>query len=161
LTRSHRTTLVFQTDPLAADLPVAGQPVVELWVSSDAPDADFIVKLIDVYPSSVDYPLGFALGVSEGIRRGKFRNSFETAELMEPGNIYRVQVDLRAVANVFAAGHRVRVDITGSSWPHVDTNTHTGGNPAEDYDTRAACHTVHHDASHPARLLLPVLMSPG
>ncbi len=149
--------LVFQTEPLAEDLVVAGNPVVELWIASDAPDTDFIAKLIDVYPSSADYPAGFALGVTEGVQRAKFRNSLAAPELLTPGEVTLVRVLLRPLANRFLQGHRLRLDITGTSWPHFDRNTHTGRNPATDYECRAAVNTIFHEAAHPSRLLLPVL----
>jgi putative CocE/NonD family hydrolase len=149
--------LVFQTEPLPAAVTVAGQPWADVWLSSDAVDADVVVKLVDVYPPSAAHPHGFALAVSEGVLRAKFRGGFESMELMEPGEVYRLNVDLRAVANVFAAGHRIRLDVAGSSWPHADTNTHTGRNPATDDETRVARHTVHHDAARPSVLVLPVL----
>jgi putative CocE/NonD family hydrolase len=147
---------VFQTEPLSHDLKVTGHPTVELWISSDAADADFVAKLIDVYPPSLDCPRGFALGVSEGIQRAKFRNGFEKPELMIPGQRYLVRVELRPLANLFKQGHRLRVDVTGSSWPHFDVNTHTGRNPSDDPERRTACHTIYHEKEHPSRILLPV-----
>lgn len=148
--------LVFQTAPLEDELVVAGQPVLELWISSDCPDTDFVAKLIDVYPHSRDYPEGFALAVSEGIQRAKFRHGFEQAELLTPGEVTLVRVLLRPLANRFAAGHRLRLDLAGSSWPHFDVNTQTGRNPATDHERRVALNTIHHTATHPSRLLLPV-----
>ena len=148
--------LVFQTEPLAEDLTVIGHPVLELWISSDAPDADFVAKLIDVYPSSPDTPGGFALAVSEGIQRAKFRNGLQQAELLSPGEIVLVRVLLRPLANRFLRSHRLRLDICGSSWPHFDINTHTGRNPSTDYDRRVAVSMVHHSTEHASRLILPV-----
>ena len=149
--------LVFQTEPLPEDLVVAGHPVVELWISSDAPDTDFVAKLVDVHPSSPDYPAGFALGVSEGVQRAKFRRGCEREELLTPGEVVLVRVLLRPLANRFVQGHRLRLDITGSSWPHFDVNTHTGRNPSTDWERRVAINTIHHDGKHPSRLLLPVM----
>jgi len=149
--------LVFQTEPLSEDLVVAGHPVVELWISSDAPDTDFVAKLVDVHPSSPDYPAGFALGVSEGVQRAKFRRGCEREELLTPGEVVLVRVLLRPLANRFVQGHRLRLDITGSSWPHFDVNTHTGRNPSTDWERRVAINTIHHDGKHPSRLLLPVM----
>jgi predicted acyl esterase len=93
--------------------------------------------------------------VSEGILRAKFRGGFDVGELLEPGEVCRLRVDLRAVANVFSAGHRIRLDVTSSSWPHVDTNTHTGRNPATDHDACPALHTIHHEGTHRSLLVLP------
>ncbi|MCC6446893.1 MAG: CocE/NonD family hydrolase [Armatimonadetes bacterium] len=154
-------TRSFQTPPLVEDLAVAGHPSAELWISSDAPDIDIVVKLIDVYPPSPDYPNGFALGVSEGIQRAKFRSGFERPESLIPGEITRIRVSLRPLANLFKAGHRLRVDITGSSWPHFDVNTHTGRNPWEDSEHRIAHNSLYHTPEHPSRLLLPVVEANG
>lgn len=154
---SRNDVVVFQTEPLEHDLEVTGHPVVELWVSTDAPDADFVAKLIDVYPPSEDYPCGFALGVSEGVRRAKFRNGFEQPEPLTPGEIYRIRIELRPLSNLFRAGHRLRVDLTSSSFPHFDVNTHTGRNPSDDYERRIAQHTIYLEKGHPSRILLPVM----
>lgn len=148
--------LVFETAPLEEDLVVAGHPVVELWISSDALDTDFVAKLVDVYPTSTDYPGGFALAVSEGVQRAKFRNSLEQPELLTPGEIVLVRVLLRPLANRFLKGHRLRLDLASSSWPHFDVNTQTGRNPSTDYDRRVAINTVHHNQEHPSKLILPV-----
>lgn len=148
--------LVFETEPLAEDLVVAGHPVVELWIASDAPDTDFVAKLIDVHPSSADYPGGFALGVSEGIQRAKFRHGLDHEELLKPGEVVLVRVLLRPLANRFLKGHRLRLDLTSSSWPHFDVNTHTGRNPSADYERRVAINTIFHSREYPSRLLLPV-----
>ena len=149
--------LVFQTEPLAEDLIVAGHPVVELWISSDAVDTDFVAKLIDVCPNSVETPGGFALGVSEGVQRAKFRNGLERPELLNPGETVLVKVLLRPLANRFLKGHRLRLDVTSSSWPHFDVNTQTGRNPSTDYERRVAVNTIHHSPQHPSRLVLPAV----
>jgi putative CocE/NonD family hydrolase len=154
---SRPDTLVFETEAFETDLEVAGHPLVELWISSDAPDTDFVAKLIDVYPPSSDYPAGCALGVSEGIQRARFRRGFDRAELLTPGEVVLVRIQMRPLANLFRAGHRLRLDLTSSSWPHFDVNTHTGRNPSEDHERRVAHNTVYHDPARPSRILLPVV----
>jgi putative CocE/NonD family hydrolase len=154
---SRSDLLVSQTAPLDEDLEVTGHPVVELWVSTDAVDADFVAKLIDVYPPSRDFPHGFALAVAEGIQRAKFRNGFEKPELLTPGRPHLIRIDLRPLSNLFLKGHRLRVDVTSSSFPHFDVNTHTGRNPSEDYERRIAHHAIHHEKGCPSRILLPVI----
>jgi len=153
--------LVFRTEPLEHDLEVTGHPIVELWIATDAPDTDFVAKLIDVYPPSPACPRGFALGVSEGIRRAKFRNGPEKPELLTPGEVYLVQVRLRPLANLFKQGHRLRLDVASSSWPHFDVNTHTGRNPSADWERRVALNTVFHQAGRASRLILPVAPDPA
>ena len=153
---ARHDVLVFQTEPLSHDLEVTGHPAVELWISTDVPDTDFVAKLIDVYPPSADYPQGFALGLSEGIQRAKFRNGFDKPELLTPGQLYQVRIEMRPLANLFEQGHRLRVDITSSSWPNFDVNTHTGRNPSEDYEARVAHNTIYHEKAHSSRILLPI-----
>jgi putative CocE/NonD family hydrolase len=152
---SRRDVLVFQTEPLADDLKAVGHPVVELWVCSDAPDCDFVAKIVDLYPPSEDHPLGFAVGISEGIQRAKFRNGNENPELMSPGEVYQIRIEMRPLANLFKIGHRIRLDLTSSSWPHFDINTHTGRNPSEDHERRIAHNTIFHEKNSASRLLLP------
>jgi uncharacterized protein len=154
---SRQDTLVFQTGPLTEDLEIAGHPILELWISSDAPDADFVAKLIDVYPPGEDHPGGLALGVSEGVQRAKFREGFDAPKPLETGEHYLVRIELRPVANLFQMGHRLRIDITGSSWPYFDVNTHTGRNPSTDWERKTAHNTIHHDSTRPSRILLPTL----
>src|SRR5262249_42727212 len=122
----RRDVLVFQTEPLEEDLEVTGPVVVHLFVSSSAVDTDFTAKLIDVYPPNPDYPLGFDLNIGDSITRMRYRNSLEKAELMKPGEVYPVAIHLYPTANVFAKGHRFRVDISSSNFPRFDVNPNTG-----------------------------------
>jgi len=146
--------LVFQTAPLSEDVRIAGDMKAVLWVSSDAPDTDFYVKLIDVYPSSDDYPNGYAFPVSEGILRARYRDSWEAPRPMQPGEVYRIEFPLEPSANLFKAGHRVRIDVTSSSFPNFDINRNTGD--PNDRTWRVARNTVHHDAEHPSAVVLPI-----
>ena len=76
--------LVFQTPPLERDVEVTGPIAAELWISSNCPDTDFTIKLIDVYPPNADYPEGFAMNVTDGILRCRYRDSWERPTLMTP-----------------------------------------------------------------------------
>ncbi|MDP6355271.1 MAG: CocE/NonD family hydrolase [Planctomycetota bacterium] len=154
---ARHDVVLFQSEPLAEDLEITGHPIVELWFSTDGADADFVAKLVDVYPPSADAPDGFALALSEGIQRAKFRDGFESPLFLVPGQVYQLRVEMRPLSNLFKKGHRLRVDITGSSFPHFDVNTHTGRNPSEDHERRVAHHTIHHHKEHPSRILLPVM----
>lgn len=116
----------FATTPLIHDLEVVGPVTAQLWVSSSAPDTDFVVKLIDEYPPCADWPKGFAMNVTDGILRLRFRDSFEEAKLAEPGKIYPIKISLLPTANRFVKGHRLRVDIASSNFPHFDVNPNTG-----------------------------------
>jgi putative CocE/NonD family hydrolase len=111
----------------------------KLSVSSDAPDTDFMAKLVDVYPN------GYALIVADGQIRAKFRTSFEKPEPLKPGKIYEVTVDLGPTSNLFAAGHRIRLDVSSSNFPNIEPNPHKARN------------SVYHEASRPSYLELPVV----
>ncbi|WP_420632768.1 CocE/NonD family hydrolase [Candidatus Palauibacter sp.] len=152
---SRPDVLVFQSAPLAAELTIAGNLTAVLHVSSDAPDTDFYVKLLDVHPSSPDYPSGYAFPVSEGILRARYRESFEQPRLMEAGEVYRLEFPLEPSANLFKAGHRIRVDVYSSSFPNFDINRNTGD--PNDRTWRVANNTIHHDTTRPSYVSLPVL----
>jgi putative CocE/NonD family hydrolase len=114
--------LVFATPPLEEDLEVTGPVTLRLWIASDAPDTDFTAKLIDVYPPTVDYPHGFAMNLTEGLLRVRYRDSWERPALMTPGEVYAITIELFPVANLFGRGHRLRLDISSSNFPHFDVN---------------------------------------
>jgi putative CocE/NonD family hydrolase len=146
--------LVFRTAPLSVKTAIAGDIQAVLWVSSDAPDTDFFVKLIDEYPASADYPQGYGFPVSEGILRARYRDGFERPRPMEPGKVYRIEIPLEPSANLFEAGHRIRLDIYSSSFPNFDINPNTGH--PDDRQPRVARNTIHHEAPHPSLISLPV-----
>ena len=147
--------LVFQTEPLAQDLEVTGPISAHLWISSSAPDTDFTAKLLDVYPPSQDYPEGYALNLTDGILRVKFRSSWEKPELMEPGTVYPIAIRLLPTSNLFVRGHRLRLDISSSNFPRFDVNGNTGENPGISPVKIPARNNVHHGPDHPSHLLLP------
>ena len=122
--------LVFQTEPLAEDVEVTGPVEVNLWIASSAVDTDFTAKLLDVYPPSPDYPEGFALNLTDGVLRVKFRNSWSEPELMEPGQVYRIGIKLYPTSNLFVRGHRIRPGPVFQHFPRLDVNGNTGENPA-------------------------------
>ena len=99
---SRRDVIAFRTAPLQQRLDITGSPVCVLYVSSTAVDTDFTVKLIDEYPPSMDYPHGFAMQVTHGIQRMKYRESREKATLMEPGKVYRCEVTMYPTSNLFS-----------------------------------------------------------
>ena len=154
---SRPDVLVFQTEPLVEDLEVTGPVSVQLWVSSSAVDTDITAKLIDVYPPSEDYPEGYALNLTDGILRVKFRNSWERTELMEPGEVYQIELGLLPISNLFAKGHRIRLDISSSNFPRFDVNGNTGENPGTSSVRITALNTVYHDETRPSQVLLPVI----
>jgi putative CocE/NonD family hydrolase len=118
--------LVYRTEPLAEPVEVTGRTVVRLRISSSAVDTDFTAKLIDVYPPNEDYPDGYDLLLNDSIVRCRYRNGFESEELMEPGMEYDVELVLPPTSNLFAAGHRIRVDVSSSNFPRLERNPNTG-----------------------------------
>ncbi|MEE8442515.1 MAG: CocE/NonD family hydrolase [Dehalococcoidia bacterium] len=154
---ARHDVLVFQTTPLEADTEVTGPIEVSLWVSSDAPDTDFTAKLIDVYPPSEDYPNGFALNITDGITRMRYRDSWEKPEMMKPGEVYQLSIVLYPTCNLFAKGHRFRLDISSSNFPRFDVNPNTGEPLGMNKRTQMALNTVHHDADHLSHIVLPVV----
>jgi len=154
---SRHDVLVFQTEPLAQDLEVTGPVSVKLWVSSTARDTDFTAKLVDVSPPNVDYPLGFAMNLCDGILRARFRNGFEQEELMEPGEVYPLTITLYPTSNLFKAGHRIRLDISSSNFPRFDVNPNTGATQGRPGPAVPADNTIYHDVARPSHVVLPVI----
>ena len=153
--------LVFQTEPLAADVEVTGAIEVNLWISSSAVDTDFTARLLDVYPPSEDYPDGYHLNLGDSIIRARYRNGFERAEMMEPGTVYRVGVSLQPISNLFKAGHRIRLDIASSNFPRFDVNPNTGEPMGRHTHTTKAQNSVYLDGDHPSHAILPVVPPPS
>ena len=144
--------LCYTSEPLDEPLEVIGDLEVLLQISSSAPDTDFTAKLVDVWPD------GRAMSVADGILRARYRHSLAAPQHLRSDEIHELHIDLGATAMVFAAGHRVRVEISSSNFPRFDANTNTGGQIASegDADLRRALNRVHHTSSHPSRLVLPV-----
>lgn len=154
---SRPDVLVFQTEPLAGDVTTIGPVVVHLWIASDAPDTDITAKLVDVYPASEDYPQGFAMNLCEGILRCRYREDPSRPVPLEPGVPVPVTVELFPTANLFKAGHRIRLDIASSEFPHYDLNPQTGEPEGAWRRMRAATNTLFVDAGRASHLVLPVV----
>ena len=150
--------LVFETDPLGSDVELTGQAVAELFVSSTALDTDVMIKIVDVYPVSADYPEGYALNIAHGLLRMRFRDSFEVPEVMEPGKVYRVLIASFPMSNCFAVGHRIRIEIAGSNFPHFDINPGTDWR-VEGLAPIVAVNSVHVGGDCASRILLPVVVA--
>ena len=141
--------LVYTTPVLERDTQVLGPVSLDLHVGSSAVDTDFTGKLVDVAPD------GTAIDLTEGILRARYRASREKAELMTPGETYRVSVDLGSTAHVFLAGHRMRVEVSSSNFPRFDRNLNTGADPGDPSPRAlAATNTVRHDAGHASALVV-------
>src|SRR4029078_13516495 len=111
---------------------------------------DFVVRLVDVHPD------GFAQNLADGIVRARYRNG-GAPEPLAPGQPYQFTIDLWATANVFKAGHRIRVDIASASFPRWDRNPNTGAPFGSDALIQAARQTIFHDAAYPSHIELPII----
>ena len=149
--------LVFQTEPLAQDTEVTGEAVVELWVSSSAPDTDFTAKIVDAYPPSRDFPSGLDLAISGTIFRARYREGWDHEVLMRPDQRYLLRLNFPPISNLFAAGHRVRLYISNSDHPQFEVNPNTGEAPGRNVTTCAALNRVHMSRDAASRILLPVM----
>jgi uncharacterized protein len=143
--------LIYSTVPLAHDLEVTGPVTVDLFVKSTAVDTDFTGKLVDVAPD------GFAMDLTEGILRMRYRDSQEHPNLMNPGQIYKISLDLWATSNVFLKGHTLRLEISSSNFPRFDRNLNTGEEIKFAHTHVTATNVILHDAQHPSALILPVM----
>ncbi len=122
-------------------------------MASSAPDTDFTGKLVDVSPD------GRAEILSDGILRARYRESLVAPVFMELGHIYELHIPMRATANVFKAGHRIRLEVTSSNFPQFDRNSNTGGPIVTEgeKDLVAAINRIYHDRMHASHLLLPII----
>ena len=154
---SRADVLVFQTDPLVEDVEVTGPLSVNLWISSTAVDTDFTAKLIDVYPSSEDYPGGYHMNLVDSIIRTRYRNGWEKPEMMNPGEVYSVRIDLTPTSNLFVRGHRIRVDVSSSNFPRFDVNPNTGEPVGRHTHAVVARNTLYMDPARPSHIVLPVV----
>jgi putative CocE/NonD family hydrolase len=142
------------TGPVLGDpLEVTGHVSLTLFVSSSAVDTDFMGKLVDVHPD------GTAINLCEGMLRARYRNSLSSPELLTPGRVYELSLDLSVTSNVFRPGHRIRLEVASSNFPRYDRNPNTGGvvAAAGPKDVVVAENTVHFGPARPSRLSLPVL----
>jgi putative CocE/NonD family hydrolase len=153
---SRPDVLVFQTAPLREAVQVVGPVAVTLFVATDAPDTDFTVKLVDVHPPSADYPRGYAMLLGDTILRLRYAEDPARPRLAAPGEVRRIVLGL-PIANLFLAGHRIRLDLSSSNFPKYDVNPNTGEPEGQSRGRRVATSTVFLDAGRPSQLVLPLL----
>ena len=167
--------LTFEGPILEEDITLAGPVIADLLVSITGTDADFVVKLIDVFPDDFkyadakpaagrdgggSYPMnGYQMLVRGEIIRGRFRNSFEKPEAFKPNKVERVQFELPDVAHTFKKGHRIMVQVQSSWFPLADRNPQQFINifEADKEDFKKANIRIYHNAANPSSLILPVM----
>ena len=143
--------LVYTSEPLEEGIEVSGTIEITLYVSSDAKDTDFTVKLIDVYPD------GTAYNLDETIQRARYREGYDKQVFMEEGKVYELRVSPMSTSNYFAAGHRIRIEVSSSNFPRFARNLNTGGKNYDETQGVVADNTVHHSTRYPSQIRLPVV----
>jgi putative CocE/NonD family hydrolase len=148
---TRQDVLVYTTPVLERPVEVTGPLQAVLYVSSSTRDTDFTAKLVDVYPD------GTAYNIHEGILRARYREGFDKKVWMEPAQVYEIKIDMQATSNYFAAGHRIRLEVSSSNFPRFERNLNTGGNNYDEKEWKVAKNVVHHSKSYGSFVLLPVI----
>lgn len=143
--------LVYSTDVLTEGVQVSGFIECTLYVSSDAKDTDFTLKLIDVYPD------GRAFNLDETIQRVRYREGYEKEVFMENGQVYKIELPPLATSNYFKKGHQIRIEISSSNFPRFERNLNTGGNNYDESVGVIAHNQVHHSEKYPSQIRLPII----
>ncbi|WP_448702285.1 CocE/NonD family hydrolase [Mucilaginibacter sp. AW1-3] len=158
----------YQTDVLTADMTLTGPVIADLFASTSGTDADFVVKLIDVFPDDFPNPVpnpknitmgGYEMLVRGDIFRGRYRNSYEKPEAFEPGRITEVKYTLPDVGHTFKKGHRIMIQVQNSWFPLSDRNPQQFIDiyKAKDSDFKAATMRIFHDKEAPSSVKVTVL----
>lgn len=143
--------LVYTTDVLSEGVEVSGFIESTLYVSSDAKDTDFTIKLLDVYPD------GTAYNLDETIQRVRYREGYEKEVFMQKGKVYKVDLTPMSTSNYFKKGHRIRIEISSSNFPRFARNLNTGGNNFDESKGVIANNKVHHSEKYPSQIRLPII----
>jgi putative CocE/NonD family hydrolase len=159
--------MTYRTEVLTEDITVTGPVTADLFVSTTGTDADYVVKLIDVFPpdaKSEDPDLKFPMGgyqmlVRGEVFRGKYRNSFEKPEPFVPGKVAEVKFDMPDVAHTFRKGHRLMIQVQNSWFPLVDRNPQKFVDiyKCSENDFQKATHRIYHNADYPSHISFGIL----
>jgi len=147
---ARQDVLVYTSDPLTEGVEVTGNIETILYVSSDAKDTDFTIKLIDVYPD------GTAYNLDETIQRARYREGYDKEVFMRDGQVYKLELSPMATSNYFDQGHRIRIEISSSNFPRFVRNLNTGGNNFDESEGVIAKNAIHHSYTYPSQIKLPV-----
>jgi len=143
--------LVYTSEPLEEGVEVTGFIESTLYVSSDAKDTDFTIKLIDVYPD------GRAYNLDETIQRARYREGYDKEVFMEEGEVYQIDLTPMSTSNYFAKGHRIRIEVSSSNFPRFTRNLNTGGDNFDEKEGVVARNQILHSAEHPSQIRLPIV----
>jgi len=149
---ARQDVLVYSTGPLSEGIEVSGPIDVTLYVSSDAKDTDFTVKIVDVQPD------GRAWNIDDNIQRVRYRDGYDKPPVwMEKDKVYKVTFQPMQTSAYFASGHRLRIEVSSSNFPLYDRNLNTGGNNYDETTSIMAHNAVHHSVQYPSRVTLSVV----
>jgi uncharacterized protein len=144
--------LVYTSEPFKEGTELTGPITPTLYVSSDAKDTDFTVKVIDVYPD------GRAYNLDESIQRLRYREGYDKPPVwMEPGKVYKVTLQPLNTSNYLDVGHELRIEISSSNFPRFDRNLNTGGNNYDEDKGIVAHNAVHHSKQYPSQVVVTVV----
>ncbi|MGE0811801.1 MAG: CocE/NonD family hydrolase [Vicinamibacterales bacterium] len=149
---ARQDVLVYTSEPFKEGTELSGPITPTLYVSSDARDTDFTVKVLDVYPD------GRAYNLDESIQRMRYRDGYDRPPVwMEKDRVYKVALQPLATSNYFAPGHRLRIEVSSSNFPRFDRNLNTGGHNYDESTPVVAHNAVHHSTQHPSSLTVTVV----
>ncbi len=143
--------LVYTSEVLEEGVEMSGFIESTLYVSSDAKDTDFTLKLIDVYPD------GRAYNLDETIFRARYRDGFDKEVFMKAGEVYKIEMSPMSTSNFFKKGHQIRIEISSSNFPRFARNLNTGGNNFDESEGVVARNQIHHSAQYPSQIRLPMV----
>jgi hypothetical protein len=150
--------LLCESEPLPEDTEVTGPIRAEMYVSADVPDFDLWVRILDVAPDGTAYNL---MSPGLDVLRASYRNGATKSGLVKPGEIIQLTLDRLLTSNVFKAGHRIRVQVSGAFFPHFSRNLQTGKSEITSSEMRVGHIRIHDEREHASRILVPVVPRPG
>jgi putative CocE/NonD family hydrolase len=148
---TRKDILVYTSEALSEGIEVSGFIESTLYVSSDAKDTDFTIKLIDVYPD------GRAYNLDETIQRARYREGYDKEVFLKKDEVVKLEMTPMATSNFFEKGHRIRVEISSSNFPRFERNLNTGGENYDEKEGVTAHNKIHHSKQHPSQIRLPII----
>jgi putative CocE/NonD family hydrolase len=143
--------LVYTATAFSAPTLVCGPITASISAASSATDTDFMVKLLDLWPT------GFVQRLNDGMVRARFRTGWERPELIEPNRVYRYEIDLWNTCQTFLPGHQLRVEVASAAFPKFDRNPNTGDPLGTTSRLQTASQTIYHDREHPSYVVIPIV----
>lgn len=147
---NRKDVLVYTSAPLKKPMEIVGPLKAVIYAGTEGVDTDFTAKLVEVRSS------GYARIIEDGILRARFRNSLEDPSLLEPGKIYKFEIDMGYTAISLSKGSRLRLDISSSNFPKYDRNANTEVEPFDAIEFNAVTQKVYFSKDYPTHIILPV-----